>query len=97
MQVKIISRRVFRIDQKDKLVPLLQQLRKHAEKQKGFISRATYSSLNDPGEYIVISEWKTADDWINWMNKNKTREIQGNIDSLIGEKTFFDVFKPEEY
>jgi len=97
MYVKIISRRVFKIKQKEKLIPLLQKLRKLAEKQKGFISRTTYSSLSDPGEYIVLSEWKTADDWIEWMDKKKTRKIQGDIDSLIGEKTFFDVFRPENF
>lgn len=97
MYVKIISRRVFKIKQKEKLIPLLQKLRKLAEKQKGFISRTTYSSLSDPGEYIVLSEWKSADDWIEWMDKKKTRKIQGDIDSLIGEKTFFDVFRPEKF
>lgn len=97
MYVKIISRRVFKIKQKEKLIPLLKKLRKLAEKQKGFISRTTYSSLSDPGEYIVLSEWKTADDWIEWMDKKKTRKIQGDIDSLIGEKTFFDVFRPESF
>lgn len=97
MPVKIISRRLFKIKKKDKLIPLLKQLRKHAEKQKGFMSRATYSNLSDPGEYIVISEWKTADDWIKWMDDKTTRKIQGDIDSLIGEKTFFDIYRPEEF
>jgi heme oxygenase (mycobilin-producing) len=97
MHVKIISKRVFKIKKKEKLIPLLGQLRKNAEKQKGFISRSTYSSLSDPGEYIVISEWETADDWIEWKNDKKTRKIQGDIDSLIGEKTFFNIFRPEEF
>jgi heme-degrading monooxygenase HmoA len=97
MYVKVISRRVFKIEQKEKLIPLLKQLRNVAEKQKGFISRTTYSSVNDPGEYLVFSEWKTADDWIEWMDKKKTRKIQAEIDSLIGEKTFFDIFRPEEF
>jgi heme-degrading monooxygenase HmoA len=97
MPVMVISKRVFRIEQRDKMIPLLQQLRNNAEKQKGFISRATYSSMNDPGEYIVISEWETVSSWRKWMDKKKTWEIQGKIDSLIGEKTIFDVYKPEKY
>lgn len=97
MHVKVISRRLFKIKHKDKLIPLLKQLRELAEKQKGFVSRVTYSSLNDPGEYIVISEWKSADDWVEWMDKKKTRKIQGDIDSLIGEKTFFDIYRPESF
>lgn len=97
MPVTVISKRVFEIKQKDKLIPLLKDLQNHAKKQKGFISRTTFSNLNDPNEYIVISEWKKADHWIKWMNKKKVRELQGNIDSLIGEKTFFDVYKPEDF
>ncbi len=97
MQVKIISRRLFKLNHKEELIPLLKKLRELAEKQQGFISRGTYSSLNDPGEYIVISEWETADQWIEWMNLEEIRAIQGDIDSLIGEKTFFDVYKPEPF
>ena len=52
--------------QRDKLIPLLKDLRELASKQKGFVSRFTYSNLNDPGEYIISSEWDTADNWIEW-------------------------------
>jgi heme-degrading monooxygenase HmoA len=97
MSVTIISKRLFKIDYKDKLTPLLKDLRNQARKQKGFISRGTFSSLTDPGEYITISEWETVDDWRNWMDKKETRQLQGKIDTLIGEKTFFDVYLPEEY
>jgi len=97
MKVKIISRRVFRIDQKTEIAHLLGKLRKAAEKQEGFISRSSNTSLNDPGDCIVISEWKTADHWAQWMNKKKTKKLQGEIDSLLGEKTFFDVYKQEAF
>lgn len=97
MHVKVISRRLFRISQKDEVIPLLKQLQEKARQQQGYISRSTCSSLNDPGEYIVISEWKTADDWLDYMNNEAVQEIQWKIDSLIGEKTFFDVYRPEEF
>ena len=97
MYVKVISRRSFRLSEKDSLTPLLEKLRKSAESEKGFISRTTYSSLNDPGEVIVISEWKNADNWIEWMNKKRVKKLQWKIDSLIGEKTFFDVYRPEKF
>jgi heme-degrading monooxygenase HmoA len=97
MYVKVISRRLFRISKKEKLIPLLQSLRKSAEKEKGFISRSTYSSMNDPGEYIVISEWETADDGIRGINKKKVQQLQWDIDSILGEKTLFDVYLPEDF
>ena len=97
MSTKIISRRNFRLNKKDELIPLLKKLRKSAEKQEGFVSRSTYSNLNDSDEYLVISEWQTFEDWTRWMKKKKTKKIQGKIDSLIGEKTFFDAYKEEKF
>lgn len=97
MSVTIVTTRVFGIKQYDKLIPLFQKLRNHAKKQKGFISRKTFSSLNNPGEYISISKWKSENHWKRWMEKEKPRNIQGDIDSLIGEKTIYDIYKPEEY
>ncbi len=97
MSVTILSKRLFKIDQKENLIPLFKELRELAKQQTGFISRGTFSSLTDPGEYIVISEWETVEDWRNWMDKKETRKIQGKIDSLLGEKTFFDIYLPEEF
>ncbi len=96
MSVMVIIKRVFRVEKTEKLLPLLKELRKQSKKQPGFISRKTYSKLSDPGEYIVITEWETADDWIKWMNQKKARDLQWKIDSLIGEKSFFEVYKPED-
>ena len=97
MSVLIIIKRVFRMDQTKQLVPLLKELRAKSEKQPGFISRTTYSKLNDPGELVVIMEWETVDDWIKWMDHEDAKSLQWQVDSIIGEKTFFEVYKPEDF
>ncbi len=97
MGVMVIIKRVFRMDQTEKLVPLLKKLRQKSEVQPGFISRVTYSKMNDPGELIVVTHWETADDWIKWQNNKEAKDLQWQIDSIIGEKTFFEVYTPEEY
>lgn len=97
MSVIVISKREFHIEKNDKLIPLLKKLRKHAKKQKGFVSRATYTNINNPGENIVISEWKKEEQWQKWMKNEKVLKIQSRIDSLIGERTVFEVYKPENY
>ena len=97
MSVMIMIKRVFRMDQTKQLVPLLKKLRTAAEEQPGFISRTTYSKVNDPGELVVVMEWATVDDWLKWMDQDVAKDLQWEIDSIIGEKTFFDVYKPEDY
>lgn len=97
MNVMVISKRVFRVEHIEKLALLLQKLRDISEKQPGFISRTTYSKLNDPGEYIVISKWETADAWGNCMSLKEAREIQWQIDSFLGERTVFEIYKAEDF
>ncbi len=97
MPVTVISKRVFKVQNNDKLTVLLKKLRKHAKKQKGFVSRATFSNINDSVDNIVISEWKTEKHWKKWMEKKEVKKIQGKIDTFIGEKTIFDVYKPENF
>ncbi len=97
MSVIVISKRVFRMNKTSELVPLLKKLRTKSENQQGFISRATYSKMNDPGECIVVSKWETADDWGTWIKQKEIREIQWQIDSLLGEKTVFDIYNPENF
>lgn len=97
MSVTVISKRVFKLSKNEKLIPLLKKLRKNAIKQKGFVSRATYTNVSEAAEKVVISEWKSEDHWKKWMKKKEVQKIQGKIDSLIGEKTEFNVYKPESY
>jgi heme-degrading monooxygenase HmoA len=97
MSVTVIVKRVFRMDHTQKLIPLLWQLREESSKQPGFISRRTFSKISDPGELIVLMEWKSVEDWLNWMGTKTSRDLQWEVDSIIGERTTFEVYKPEEY
>ena len=94
MSVHVMSIRKFQIEETDKLNSLLAELSARSKEQPGHISRETLKSLDNPGEYLVRSEWETAEYWDKWLHSKERREIQGKIDSLIGEKTFFEVFEP---
>jgi heme-degrading monooxygenase HmoA len=94
MSVHVMSKRKFHIDETEKLISLLGELSSHSKGQPGYIYRETLRSLDNPGEYLVRSEWETAEYWDKWMNSKERRDIQGKIDSIIGEKTFYEVFEP---
>ena len=49
MGVMVIIKRVFRMDQTEKLIPLLKELREKSAEQPVYISQTTYSKINDPG------------------------------------------------
>jgi heme-degrading monooxygenase HmoA len=85
------------MDEKKRLVPLLKKLRSLSKQQPGHVSRETLRSVDNPGEYIVISEWKKTEDWKQWLNNKEIRDVQGRIDSIIGEKTIYEVYEPETF
>ena len=94
MSVHIMSIRKFQIEETKKLISLLAELSSRSKEQPGHVSRETLRSLDNPGEYLVRCEWETVEYWDKWLHSKERRDIQGKIDSLIGEKTFFEVFEP---
>jgi len=94
MPIQVIIKRKWETDKPEALIPLLTELRSLAEKQPGYISGETLRSLDDPDKYLVFSKWETVDDWKNWLQSKERRDLQGEVDSLIGERTFYELFEP---
>jgi heme-degrading monooxygenase HmoA len=82
----IITRKVTRGRERD-LLPLLMELRTKAMNQKGYISGETLKGISDPDEFLVISTWKSSEDWKVWENNPERSEIQSKIDAILEEKT----------
>lgn len=93
MPVQVIIKRKIQINNPEQLIPLLTEMRSRAKNQPGYISGETLKSLENPEEYLVVSKWETADDWKNWLGSRERRDLQGKVDSLIGEKTFYEIFE----
>lgn len=93
MAIHVVIKRKFKVSDPEKLIPLLSELRERAKLQEGYISTNTLQSLDNPEDYLVISQWETEENWNNWYQSKERRGLQGNVDSLIGERTFYEIFK----
>ncbi|MCP3952988.1 MAG: antibiotic biosynthesis monooxygenase, partial [Desulfobacterales bacterium] len=72
---------------------LLRQFRALAIEQSGYISGETLQRVDRPGECLVISTWKSENDWNAWI-KNRTRlAIQAQIDVLLGTETTYEIYE----
>ena len=96
MPVHVVIKRKFKMNQPEHLLPLLRELNNIAKTQNGYISTETLQSTENIDDYLGVSKWETEADWDAWYQSNQRREIQGKIDSLIGERTFYEIFKPTE-
>ncbi len=92
MAVKIIIKRDVPKDKEASLLPLLIQLRALATAQPGYISGETLRNVDDPEKYIVISTWRSMENWQQWVTSKQRAEIQGKIDALLGKKTDYGIY-----
>lgn len=74
------------------LVPMLNELRAMAFQQPGYISGETMRNVADPYEYLVISTWKSIEDWQRWFENNKRADLEGKVDAVIGTATEYKVY-----
>ncbi len=92
MAIKAMIKRTVPEDKAREIIPLFRQMRKMAIAQNGYVSGETLRNYNDPTEFVVISAWKSAEDWENWLKSSERKEIQAIIDELLGGRTFYDVY-----
>ena len=93
MSIQVIIKRKWKVNKPEELFPLFKELHSAAKEQPGYISSETLRSIEKPNNLVVISKWETVEDWEKWANTKERRNIQGKVDSLIGEKTFYEVFE----
>ena len=93
MSIQVMIKRKWKINNPQELLPLLEELHARAEKQPGYISGETLRSIENSEDFLVVSKWASADDWDKWLHCKERRDLQGRVDSLIGEKTFYEVYE----
>ena len=92
MSVKIIIKRKVPKNLEKELLPLIKKLRILTTKQPGYISGETMNRVDKPGQSLVISTWETSEDWGKWLNSQERKVIQDQIDTLLGEKTEYEIY-----
>ena len=87
MAVKIFIKRKVTGKENIELSLLLQKLRGLTLNQPGYISGETLRRIDRNDEWMVISTWRSIEDWNNWVNNDRRRVVQAEIDALLGTET----------
>lgn len=93
MTVKIFIRRKVAPANVLELTVLLKKLRALTLSQPGYIYGETLKSLDRDDECMVISTWRSKEDWIAWASNAQRITIQNEIDTLLGEKTEYAIYE----
>ena len=95
MIVKILIKRQVSENKASELNKLIHQLRAATTGQPGYISGDTLRRIDQPGEHLVISKWKSRENWDRWFEKPERVAIQQKIDDLLGSPTIYEIYEYE--
>jgi len=87
MAVKILIQRKVKPEREKELNKSVRELRSKAIHAQGYISGETLCSIEDPSVHLVISTWKSIEDWNNWFNTPERKAFQQKIDAMLEEPT----------
>jgi heme oxygenase (mycobilin-producing) len=75
------------------LTVLLKKMRGLTLNQPGYIYGETLRRLDQPDECVVVSTWRSREDWENWFNSPERQSVQSEIDLLLGDTTEYAVYE----
>lgn len=93
MTVKIFIKRNVTQENVLALTMLLKKLRSLTLNQPGYIYGETLKRVDRENECMVISTWRSLEDWDAWLNNQERASIQSEIDVLLGQETEYAVYE----
>ena len=95
MAVKVIIKRKVPESHAREMIPLFRKMRAMAMNQEGYIAGETLRNMNDPEDFIVISNWQSSDHWVSWLESadrrpSKTRSTTCWADKRNTKSTITD-------
>jgi heme-degrading monooxygenase HmoA len=93
MAVKILIKRRLPLEKAQYIVSIFRQLRMLAIEQEGYISSETLRSMENPREFLVISTWRSLEDWQRWFNSSQRKELHSKVDPLLEGGTTYEVYQ----
>jgi len=93
MTVKILIKRRVPPETVNELSDLLKKLRSLTLGQAGYIYGETLRRIDGKDECLVISTWRSVEDWNAWFNNEQRIRVQNEIDLLLGSKTEYAIYE----
>jgi heme-degrading monooxygenase HmoA len=97
MAVKILIYRKVRPGKEKELSEAVRNLRSKAIHAEGYISGEALRSIEDSSVHLVMSSWKSIEDWNNWLNTPERKAFQQKIDAILEEPTKITPYEYESF
>jgi heme oxygenase (mycobilin-producing) len=87
MSIKVLIQRKIKLGKEKELSELVKELRSVAIRTPGYISGETLRSIEEPSLHLVISTWKSIEDWKRWVNSWERKALEEKTVPILEELT----------
>jgi heme-degrading monooxygenase HmoA len=85
MAIKILIHRKVRVGKEKELSAAVRNLRSKIIHAGGYISGETLRSIDDPSLHLVISTWRSLEDWNHWAGSPQRKAFLQMTDAMLEE------------
>jgi heme-degrading monooxygenase HmoA len=72
----------------------MRDLRREAIHRPGYVSGESLRDIADLRHFVILSTWRTREEWETWAASDTRREIEGRIGLILAEPEKITVCEP---
>lgn len=95
--VKVLIIRNYDKEMSVMLQPYFKKLYTKVYEYAGFISAESLVNYQDPNEHLIISFWKSMEDWNRYNQSDEINSLRCMIEQAIGQQTSRKVYIQETH
>jgi len=92
MAIKVFIKRHTKKGRVEKAVAMLEEFRNMAKKEPGYISGETLINHYDSRNIMVVSTWRTIEDWVRWQSSDIRAGNEAKIEVLLEAPTKYELY-----
>jgi heme-degrading monooxygenase HmoA len=73
---------------------IMRDLRREAIHSPGYVMGETLRDVADPRHFVIISTWRTREEWETWAVSSARQEIEDQIRLLLAEPEKITICRP---
>jgi heme-degrading monooxygenase HmoA len=81
--IRVLIERRIRDGEGPAYEKIQRELRFEALREHGYFTGETWRDIDDPNHYVVISTWRSRDDWEGWVAADVRRRVLERLAPLV--------------
>jgi heme-degrading monooxygenase HmoA len=91
--IRVVIERKLSHEGDETIQHAMRDLRREAIHQPGYVSGETLRDTANPNHFLILSTWRTREEWKTWADSSRRREIEDRIGQMLTEPERITVFE----